>query len=134
MLVSLSDGIDQDKLLQEAAGWLQVEWCLTTTRLLPIFDEELGWREIMSRRCSQTGVGLRMQALVEEVARRARHRCVAYVVKSGAGVARRARHHRVAYVVKSGEGIPHHASSVVPHRLRAMCASQTSRIETGFKK
>ena len=85
MLGSLSDGIDQDKLLQEAAGWLQVEWCLTTTRLLPIFDEELGWRGIMSRRCSQTGVGLRMQALVEEVARRARHRCVAYVVKSGAG-------------------------------------------------
>lgn len=109
MLGSLSDGIDQDKLLQEAAGWLQVEWCLTTIRLLPIFDEELGWRGIMSRRCSQTGVGLRMQALVEEVARRARHRCV-------------------AYVVKSGEGIPHHASSVVPHRLRAMCASQTSRI------
>ena len=69
-----------------------------------------------------------MQALVEEVARRARHRCVAYVVKSGAGVARRARHRCVAYVVKSGEGIPHHASSVVPHRLRAMCASQTSRI------
>jgi len=46
-------------------------------------------------------------------------------VKSGAGVARRARHHCVAYVVKSGEGIPHHASSVVPHRLRAMCASDT---------